>query len=53
MIASTLNRENIGRLLTIAFVLAALAASLVLAAKPSYASTTFTVTNTNDSASGR
>jgi hypothetical protein len=47
------NRVAASRILVLGVLLAALlAASLLLAAKPSYASTTFTVTNTNDSGAG-
>ena len=48
MITSTQNRVTTGKLLAFAFLLAAIAASLMLAAKPSYASTTFTVNSTAD-----
>jgi len=51
MITSTQNRPTTGKLLALALLLAALT-SLMLAAKPSHASTTFTVTNTNDSGAG-
>jgi len=52
MMTTTQYRATTGKLLAIAFLLASLAASLVLAAKPSYASTTFTVKNTNDTGAG-
>src|SRR5215212_7218792 len=51
MTTTTLNKAT-GRLLALAFLLAAIAASLMLAAGPSYASTTFTVKNTNDTGVG-
>src|SRR5215212_11280547 len=50
MITSTQNRVTTGKLLALAFLLAAIAASLVLAAKPAHASTTFTVNSTADHA---
>ena len=50
MNTSTQSRATTGKVLTLAVLLAALAASLVLAAKPSYASTTFTVNSTADHA---
>ncbi|MGH3146479.1 MAG: hypothetical protein ACRDTR_11830 [Rubrobacter sp.] len=52
MITSTQNRAKTDKLLALAVLLAALAASLMLAAKSAHASTTFTVTNTNDSGAG-
>src|SRR5215203_3095173 len=50
MITSTQNRVTTGKLLALAFLLAAIAASLVLAAKPAHASTTFTINSTADHA---
>jgi CSLREA domain-containing protein len=50
MITSTQNRETIGKVLALAVLVAALAASLMLAAKPSHAATTFTVNSTADHA---
>jgi len=52
MITSTPNRTKIDKLLAIAVLVAAIAVSLMLEARPAYASTTFTVTNTNDSGPG-
>jgi len=49
MITSTLNRATTGRLLALAFLLAVLA-SLMLAAGPARATTTFTVNSTADHA---
>jgi len=51
MITSTPNKAT-GRLLALLVLLAAIAAWLMLAAGPSYASTTFTVKNTNDTGVG-
>jgi hypothetical protein len=51
MITTTLNRST-GKLLALVVLLVAIAASLMLAARPSYASTTFTVENTNDAGVG-
>ena len=48
MITSTQNRVTKGKVLAIAVLLAALLASLMLAAKPSHATTTFTVNSTAD-----
>ena len=48
MTNSTQIRTTTGKLMAIVFLLATLTASLVLAAKPSYAQSTFSVTNTND-----
>ena len=50
MMRLTHNRVAASRLLALAFLLAALAASLMVAAKPSYASTTFYVNSTEDHA---
>ena len=53
MITSTRYTVTTGKLLTIStLLLAAIAASLLLAARPTYASTTFTVINTDDSGAG-
>ena len=51
MITSIQNRATTGKLLALAVLLAAIA-SLVLAARPAHAETTFTVKNTNDSGPG-
>jgi len=51
MITSTRNRVTTGKLLALALLLAALA-SLMIAAKPVHASTTFTVVNTNSNDEG-
>jgi len=50
MTTSTQNRETKGKLLALAVLLAALAVSLMLAARPAHASTTFTVNSTEDHA---
>jgi parallel beta-helix repeat protein len=52
MIISTRYRATTVKVLAIAVLMAVLAASLLVAAKPSYASTTFTVINTKDSGAG-
>ena len=53
MMKSTQNRVTASRILAVSMLVAALlAVSLLLAAKPSLASTTFVVTNTNDSGAG-
>ncbi|HEX5850640.1 MAG TPA: CSLREA domain-containing protein, partial [Rubrobacter sp.] len=48
MITSIQSRANVGRVLTVTVLVVALAAFLMLAATPSYASTTFYVNSTSD-----
>ncbi len=50
MITSIQSRANVGRVLTVTVLVVALAAFLMLAAGPSYASTTFYVNSTSDRA---
>src|SRR5215213_7573754 len=52
MRTSTKSMTTRGKVMALGVLLVALMASLMLAAKPSHASTTFTVTNTNDSGPG-
>ena len=52
MITQTQSKTKTTRLMAAGLLLAALMAVFALAAKPAHASTTFTVTNTNDSGQG-